>query len=707
MQGVEYSQSVQDFDEEADQDQQLSQHSHQNQHSGFNSQAHSYHSKSQSNSQNSSKHNSPVLSDQNYNPDQLQKQQDEEIKESYHQKPQEQEEDNQFYFELGEHVDCLDTMNKWLNAEIVAKRGNMVKIHFTGWSYNYDDWLDQTSHRLLKQWSRLKPITSLKLFNRLDVRDVKGKWLEANIVDVEDLQSDNNLICRRIQVHFKGWSKKWDETILIDCQSIHDLLDSKIAEIGMYSGAYGRAKFDKSMRQKSKSKLGQNLSEMDLNKKSHAIVNQQNQNDQQNDEDDDQDLDELDDEAIKQKIREIKEKENQFRREMAMKNLKIVEMEGDGNCLFRAISDQIYDGDQSHHNLIRQACLDYISLEREFFSQFIIGGLDNFDMYVHWKRQDAVWGDDIELQAISEIYNRPIEIYAYRAEPMRTFHEDEHRGRGTKPIRLSYHGNKHYNSITEINPSSSIQSQRNLNMHQEEEKISQNQMQQQQKKAQKLQPGQLEDQALMMSQRRKQLLDSQSHNNQNQQKSNMINTSSSSNTHQNHDIVSDLIMRSRKDFEQQGKRDMEVALAESMQNYEKDIKDKEQQLINQTENQYDEEQLMQLALKESIKDEDLVYMQQQQQQFDIYEDHGAGADEDEEEMLQKALAMSTVQVNNNNQQEFVQQQNNTDLQYEEIIRIALEYGFDAEQAVEAISIVGTSNPDLVINYLLSSNQQYF
>jgi len=33
------------------------------------------------------------------------------------------------------------------------------------------------------------------------------------------------------------------------------------------------------------------------------------------------------------------------------------------------------------------------------------------------------WGDDIELQALSEIYNRPIELFAYNLTPMRTFHE--------------------------------------------------------------------------------------------------------------------------------------------------------------------------------------------------------------------------------------------------------------------------------------------
>jgi len=80
--------------------------------------------------------------------------------------------------------------------------------------------------------------------------------------------------------------------------------------------------------------------------------------------------------------------------------------------------------------------------------QFIIGGEDNFEEYVTNKRQDGVWGDDIELQALSEIYNRPIEIYAYRAEPMRTFHEEA--SQGGKPIRLSYHGNEHYNSIVII-----------------------------------------------------------------------------------------------------------------------------------------------------------------------------------------------------------------------------------------------------------------
>jgi OTU domain-containing protein 5 len=70
--------------------------------------------------------------------------------------------------------------------------------------------------------------------------------------------------------------------------------------------------------------------------------------------------------------------------------------------------------------------LDYIDIERKFYANYVVGGIRRIDDYLEWKRQDGVWGDDIELQAISEIYNRPIELYAYSSKPMRTFHESNY-----------------------------------------------------------------------------------------------------------------------------------------------------------------------------------------------------------------------------------------------------------------------------------------
>jgi hypothetical protein len=56
--------------------------------------------------------------------------------------------------------------------------------------------------------------------------------------------------------------------------------------------------------------------------------------------------------------------------------------------------------------------------------------------------------------------------------------------------------------------------------------------------------------------------------------------------------ISTMIQKSRQEFEQSGKRDMEVALAESMKMFEKQIKQQEESLMQETlasQNQYEEE----------------------------------------------------------------------------------------------------------------------
>ena len=44
--------------------------------------------------------------------------------------------------------------------------------------------------------------------------------------------------------------------------------------------------------------------------------------------------------------------------------------------------------------------------------QFVEGGMAAFPFYVQAKRLNACWGDDPEIQALCELYNRPAEIWA-------------------------------------------------------------------------------------------------------------------------------------------------------------------------------------------------------------------------------------------------------------------------------------------------------
>ncbi|KAM7522571.1 hypothetical protein LguiA_012473 [Lonicera macranthoides] len=138
------------------------------------------------------------------------------------------------------------------------------------------------------------------------------------------------------------------------------------------------------------------------------------------------------------------ERERQFEIDIRRaKGLEVKRMLEDGNCLFRAVADQVY-GDSELYDLVRQMCIDYMERERDHFSQFMTEG---FTSYCKRKRRDKVYGNNMEIQALSEMYNRPIHIYSYGIEPINIFHGSYNTD--TPPIRLSYHHGNHYNSLVD------------------------------------------------------------------------------------------------------------------------------------------------------------------------------------------------------------------------------------------------------------------
>ncbi|WCJ41866.1 OTU domain-containing protein 5 [Euphorbia peplus] len=138
------------------------------------------------------------------------------------------------------------------------------------------------------------------------------------------------------------------------------------------------------------------------------------------------------------------ERERQFEIDIRRsKGWEVKRMLEDGNCLFRAVADQVY-GDSELYDLARQMCIDYMEQERDHFSQFITEG---FTSYCKRKRRDKVYGNNVEIQALSEMYNRPIHIYSYSTEPINIFHGNYNTD--VPPVRLSYHHGNHYNSLVD------------------------------------------------------------------------------------------------------------------------------------------------------------------------------------------------------------------------------------------------------------------
>lgn len=58
---------------------------------------------------------------------------------------------------VGLNMDCLDELNQWLNVEIISVnllvpafvdknlqiRQNRIKVHYTGFSVKYDEWIEE------------------------------------------------------------------------------------------------------------------------------------------------------------------------------------------------------------------------------------------------------------------------------------------------------------------------------------------------------------------------------------------------------------------------------------------------------------------------------------------------------------------------------------------------------------------------------------
>ena len=90
--------------------------------------------------------------------------------------------------------------------------------------------------------------------------------------------------------------------------------------------------------------------------------------------------------------------------------------------------------------------MDYILANRSKYIAFIDTDEDEtIEEYCDRKRRLKIWGDNLEIQALAEMFDRQIELYSYTTEPTLKFNE---RVEGSlEPIRISYHGKNHYNAV--------------------------------------------------------------------------------------------------------------------------------------------------------------------------------------------------------------------------------------------------------------------
>ena len=77
---------------------------------------------------------------------------------------------------------------------------------------------------------------------------------------------------------------------------------------------------------------------------------------------------------------------------------------GDGNCQFRALSDQLY-GAEKNHAEIRSSVVKHLRLYKERYNPYVP---EDYEVYVRKMSQDSTWGDHVTLQAAADVYGTRI-----------------------------------------------------------------------------------------------------------------------------------------------------------------------------------------------------------------------------------------------------------------------------------------------------------
>ncbi|KAI4349129.1 hypothetical protein L6164_009764 [Bauhinia variegata] len=115
---------------------------------------------------------------------------------------------------------------------------------------------------------------------------------------------------------------------------------------------------------------------------------------------------------------------------------------GDGNCQFRALSDQFYLT-PDHHKFVRRQVVNQLKSHPEIYEGYVPMA---YDEYLEKMSQSGEWGDHVTLQAAADSYGVKIFVMTsfkdtYCIEILPNF------GKPKRVIFLSFWAEVHYNSI--------------------------------------------------------------------------------------------------------------------------------------------------------------------------------------------------------------------------------------------------------------------
>ncbi|XVE68836.1 hypothetical protein DITRI_Ditri09bG0101900 [Diplodiscus trichospermus] len=132
-------------------------------------------------------------------------------------------------------------------------------------------------------------------------------------------------------------------------------------------------------------------------------------------------------------------------------------VQGDGNCQFRSLSDQLYHS-EDHHRFVREQVVSQIELNPEMYRGYVPMAYGD---YLKKMSKNGEWGDHVTLQAVADSYG--VKIFVVTSFKDTCYIEIlPHTQKSERIILLSFWAEVHYNSIY---PKGEQQEQKGRTLH--------------------------------------------------------------------------------------------------------------------------------------------------------------------------------------------------------------------------------------------------
>lgn len=127
--------------------------------------------------------------------------------------------------------------------------------------------------------------------------------------------------------------------------------------------------------------------------------------------------------------------------------LTLKQIPGDGNCLFRALGDQLF-GDSNDHLIHRTQVVTYMRQHRDDFEPFVEDDL-SFDAHLSSLAENGTFAGNDSIVAFARKHNLTVVIHQLN-KPLWQIHGGPGGSPGESEVHISYHNGDHYNSVRKI-----------------------------------------------------------------------------------------------------------------------------------------------------------------------------------------------------------------------------------------------------------------